>query len=83
MARARLIRRGIPLKYQKKSFPPRVFWEGKPGGCFDSIGQRSISCDYTQKALVFCAAALKGVYLFYDHSISDSAFALGIEFFNV
>jgi len=51
---------------------------------FDFIQQRLIFWrSHTQKALVFCAAALKGVYHFYDDPISDSAFAPGIEFFNV
>jgi hypothetical protein len=36
-----------------------------------------------QKALVFCAAALKGITPIYDDPISDSAFDLGVEFFDV
>ena len=39
--------------------------------------------DRIQKALVFCAAALKGLYHFYDDPISDSARVPGVEFFNV
>jgi len=59
--RTRLIGRGILLKYQEITFPPKIFWETPRGECFDSVGQRLISYRTHKKALVFFAAGTKGL----------------------
>jgi hypothetical protein len=53
------------------------------GGVLISPASELFPGDCIQKALVFCAAALKGFNHFYDDPVSDSAFAPGVEFFNV
>jgi hypothetical protein len=65
-------------------FSAKNFFESKlQGGVLISPANELFPGNRIQKALVFYAAALKGLYHFYDDPISDFAFVPGVEFFNV